>query len=231
MTDDPSRSGATRFEIVPLSLVPAGGYVRFFADNRPDRGPDHVNFRLNQLGESIRLSAPDRTQVDAVHFGVQALNLSEGRVPDGTPRILRLPVPTPLEPNVPPDFDFDGDGLPDAWELTFGFDPDNSADATEDADGDGQTNLAEFVAGTDPRDPASVLALRVNLGPGDGITLRFTAVNGRTYRLHRREALDESHSWELVDEVSAGDADRELEVSEAPPRPEGTAQLYRLQVR
>lgn len=76
------------------------------------------------------------------------------------------------------DFDGDGDGMADQWEIDNGLNPtiDDSAadkdgdgmpnlyefqndlnpslnDAEADADGDGATNLEEYEAGTDPRDP------------------------------------------------------------------------------
>ena len=46
--------------------------------------------------------------------------------------------------------DTDGDGMPDAWEVSHGFDPLNANDAAGDADGDGLTNLQEHQIGTDP---------------------------------------------------------------------------------
>lgn len=48
------------------------------------------------------------------------------------------------------DLDDDGDQLPDTWELQYGLDPLNPADANSDTDGDGQTALQEFLAGTNP---------------------------------------------------------------------------------
>jgi len=50
--------------------------------------------------------------------------------------------------------DFDGDKLPDAWEVRYGLDPltDNTG---LDSDGDGVSDLDEFLAGTDPSNPAS----------------------------------------------------------------------------
>ena len=47
--------------------------------------------------------------------------------------------------------DADNDGMPDAWELKFGLNPNDPADAKKDADGDMFTNLEEFEAKTDPK--------------------------------------------------------------------------------
>ncbi len=47
--------------------------------------------------------------------------------------------------------DFDGDGMPDAWELTHGFNPNDASDGTADADADGLTNASEYEAGAHPR--------------------------------------------------------------------------------
>lgn len=48
--------------------------------------------------------------------------------------------------------DSDSDGMPDAWEITYGFDINDPADAAEDCNGDGQTNLEACIANTDPCD-------------------------------------------------------------------------------
>jgi len=46
--------------------------------------------------------------------------------------------------------DRDKDGIPDDWEIRYGLNPDDPADAEADPDKDGQSNLAEFTANTDP---------------------------------------------------------------------------------
>ena len=51
------------------------------------------------------------------------------------------------------DPDDDEDGMPDEWELAYGLDPLDPADASLDSDGDGVTNLAEFQGETDPLQP------------------------------------------------------------------------------
>jgi hypothetical protein len=51
--------------------------------------------------------------------------------------------------------DSDGDGLADDLELSLGLNPNNPADALEDADRDGASNRAEALAGSNLRDPDS----------------------------------------------------------------------------
>jgi hypothetical protein len=48
------------------------------------------------------------------------------------------------------ELDTDGDGIPDAWELAFGLNP-NLNDATGDPDGDGLSNLQEYRLGRNPK--------------------------------------------------------------------------------
>jgi uncharacterized protein (DUF1800 family) len=61
-----------------------------------------------------------------------------------------LITPNPLGP-----IDSDSDGMPDAWENTYLFNPASPADAALDADSDGLSNLRECLAGTLPRDADS----------------------------------------------------------------------------
>lgn len=50
--------------------------------------------------------------------------------------------------------DTDGDGMPDAWEVTHGLNP-LLNDGSTDADGDGYTNVQEYWAASAPKDSAS----------------------------------------------------------------------------
>jgi hypothetical protein len=88
LTDDVS-TPATRmtYQIPRLSFIGIGAYAyrKFDADNNPQNGANHVNFKLSNSGESIGLSQPGGTLIDAVSFGLQALDVSQGRLPDGAP--------------------------------------------------------------------------------------------------------------------------------------------------
>lgn len=78
--------------------------------------------------------------------------------------------------------DTDGDEMPDAWEELYGFNKNSAADAHLDADLDGQDNLDEFLAGTHPKNSASVLHLVA--APGDqGLRLSWPSELQKTYRL------------------------------------------------
>jgi hypothetical protein len=61
--------------------------------------------------------------------------------------------------------DLNGDGLPDDWQAQFwpGVQPSAWPGASVDSDGDGVSNLKEFLAGTDPRNAASALKVRLSL--------------------------------------------------------------------
>lgn len=56
-----------------------------------------------------------------------------------------------LTPVTAPDPDTDDDGMPDSYEVAHGLNPNDPADADQDADADGLSNLLEFRIGSDPR--------------------------------------------------------------------------------
>ncbi|MBS0659473.1 MAG: hypothetical protein JSR82_14625 [Verrucomicrobia bacterium] len=112
--------------------------------------------------------------------------------------------------------DSDGDGLPDAWETLYGFNPASPLDATLDADGDGQSNLAEFLAGTDPRSAASSLRIVSVVRDGAGCSVTFASAAGRSYRLERRAAL-ESGAWSTVLNDVAGNGSALVVTDPTPP--------------
>lgn len=47
--------------------------------------------------------------------------------------------------------DSDGDGMPDAWEIKYGLNPNDPSDAVKDMNGDGYTNIEKYINGIDPK--------------------------------------------------------------------------------
>jgi len=112
LTDD--LADPIRSVIPPGFILPAGGFLLVWADGHPEAsGPAnglHVGFRLSLDGESLALFDPLGRLVDALTYGPQQHEVSEGRWPDGgSPPFPRFPTPTPGQPNStkpapPPDF-------------------------------------------------------------------------------------------------------------------------------
>jgi hypothetical protein len=89
--------------------------------------------------------------------------------------------------------DDDQDGMGDAWEAAHGLDP-GANDGGGDLDGDGLNNFLEWLAGTAPDDPASRLRITAEQSTGGNLTLMWTSVAGRRYRVFARLTLD-SGAW------------------------------------
>jgi hypothetical protein len=70
LTDSPSNRTNTR--VAPLNFIAGHGFRRFFADEQPEQGPRHTNFRLSAGGESILLYDSALTPLNSVTFGPQA---------------------------------------------------------------------------------------------------------------------------------------------------------------
>jgi hypothetical protein len=89
--------------------------------------------------------------------------------------------------------DTDGDGLPDNWENQNQFDPNESSGANGpegDADSDQFSNIAEYLAGTDPRDPDSLLEIITQTDGGRQLT--WKSVPGKSYRVYATANVTES---------------------------------------
>ncbi|HEY6168093.1 MAG TPA: M36 family metallopeptidase, partial [Verrucomicrobiae bacterium] len=79
--------------------------------------------------------------------------------------------------------DTDGDGIPDAWEISHGLNPAIN-DASLDPDGDGLTNLEEYLADSDPHNAASgSLVPQVTTLTNGFYRLTWRSVGGVRYRV------------------------------------------------
>ena len=118
--------------------------------------------------------------------------------------------------------------MDDTWEVLNGLNPENAADAEGDADGDGFDNRREFLAGTDPQNAASTLAIEVERAVGEGFNLHFTAQADRTYSVQFLD--DPAAGWIQLTEVSAmPGAERVVSVVDPAPISAHAMRLYRIQ--
>lgn len=92
-------------------VIPPGGYLLVWADNEDtqnstNRADLHASFALSKGGEALGLFAADGTTIDAVTFGAQTSDVSQGRYLDGAANIYTMTTPTPRAantlPNTPP---------------------------------------------------------------------------------------------------------------------------------
>src|SRR6266481_3291735 len=100
-----------QFQIPAGYTIPPHGFLLVWADGTPSANTNtsadlHVNFKLDKAGEAIGLFGPDGTAVNAITFGAQSIDVSEGRYPDGTAFRTFMTTATPrtnnIVPNTPP---------------------------------------------------------------------------------------------------------------------------------
>ena len=204
-----------KYLIPPLTFIGGTGnagnsrWLQLFADNDNGATPNHVNFTLNSAGEAIGIFSGTGVQLESISFGLQTSGVSGGRFPDGSASIQTL-TPTPNAANVPAAADTDGDGIPDAWEIANGLNPNDPLDAALDRDGDGKSNLAEYLAGTDPNNPLSVLTSSIAKSVGQTV-IRFTAAANKSYTIQFKNTLLDL-AWQKLTDIAADPAVRSLEI-------------------
>ncbi|MCW1914682.1 type VI secretion system tube protein Hcp [Luteolibacter sp. GHJ8] len=102
----------------------------------------------------------------------------------------------------PPNPDSDSDGIPDAWEATYGLSI-GTNDANADPDGDGLTNREEYLLGTHPKSGASFFKANVVLGNGNA-QVSWNAKAGATYVVEWSPNLTSSFSTVATVTASSG---------------------------
>jgi len=95
LSDDPSISGRGQFRPPALSFIGPNSFVKWVADNNAGNGRNHVNFGLDDDGDSLLVygvvNNTNFTLVDSLGFGAQTNGVSSGRLLDGGTNILAFP--------------------------------------------------------------------------------------------------------------------------------------------
>ncbi len=216
----------SKFQIPALTFVGGSGTTRWqqwIADNDNTITPGHVNFTL-AANQNIGLFSGSGVQLDARATGSPGLGVSQGLFPDGTGSVQTL-TPTPAAANILGSLDTDGDGIPDAWEIANGLNPNDPLDAALDRDGDGKSNLSEYLAGTDPNNPLSVLTSSIAKSAGQTV-IRFTAAANKGYTIQFKNTLLDL-AWQKLTDIAADPSVRSLEIPD--PAASGfPARFYRV---
>jgi CotH kinase protein/Lamin Tail Domain/Chitobiase/beta-hexosaminidase C-terminal domain/Secretion system C-terminal sorting domain len=105
LTDD--RDTPTKFQI-PFdhpgeTTIGARDFLVFYADQETGRGPLHTNFKLSSSGEFLGISTQSSNRVywiDSLKYGIQEINVSTGRYPDGSKNWMTMAPHTPGESNL-----------------------------------------------------------------------------------------------------------------------------------
>jgi hypothetical protein len=209
--------------------------------------------RLDNAGERVTLFKPDPPQqapspdlgfvpmveVDSLRFGdgvywptnASGSGLSLQRLVGAScadePLNWIAATPTPGAPNAGGEsLDSDNDGLPTAWEMLMGLNPNSGAGvngATGNSDGDNLTNLEEWRFGTHPLVASVPLRLEPVIVAGSLERLRFRAEPGRTYHLQAAPVL--GGAWVTRWVVPAGATVFQVEL---PPELDGPSHFHRL---
>ncbi len=99
ITDNPV-SQPEKYQFAPLSFVAGAGFADLDADAQSD--PGHVPFRLSSDMEMIAVYESDSSPIDAVLYGPQTTDVSQGRTPNGAASydFFELPTPGVANPGV-----------------------------------------------------------------------------------------------------------------------------------
>jgi hypothetical protein len=108
LTDDPAQP--TKYQVPAGVTIPPFGHRVFYADEDPEQGPLHADFKLAAVGEVVAIHDTDGVQeIDAIAFGAQLSDVSFGRYPNGSGSWGFMSDPTPegvnAPHNVPPTID------------------------------------------------------------------------------------------------------------------------------
>jgi hypothetical protein len=184
--------------------VPVGEYVPYIVEERV-RYDDAAPWDGNADGTGWSLQ-----RLEALAYGNEPLNWEAG-------------PPTPG--GVPGPVDSDNDGMPDSWEIAYGFNPADPSDALLDADYDGLNNVQEFQAGTHPHDPESVLRFeRITPAAANSVTLVFVALANRTYTVEYADQIYPP-AWKHFQDIEATSTDRVIEL---PAATDAAKRFYRI---
>lgn len=105
LTDD--LKNPTKYRIPkndPNTSIPTRSFVIFFADDHTTHGTFHLNFRLDSTSRFIALfNSNGVTLIDSMTLPAQSVDVSYGRLTDGSDSLVALAKTTPMATNYTED--------------------------------------------------------------------------------------------------------------------------------
>lgn len=166
-------------QILPSAHMYSGILMENVASQQIDSAPVAVNNIVQPFAEYtsvndnslLAIDINDDTFMDQLRFEIDPSGNNEGRLiihygtannkdsdddgivdfKDPYPAINNKPWPVGADSSNSGTGDFDNDGLSDAFEIRYGFDPTIAQSDTLDSDKDGFTDLQEYFNNTNPR--------------------------------------------------------------------------------
>jgi hypothetical protein len=169
----------------------AGGKVSLLNSNSATLATASVNFSDTGSHSNTAYNAAATDDGGAGVIAVKMRNQAQTHQIElvGTGPSFSFALELTATPAFDPNGDDDGDGLPNQWEIDHGLEwqPPNGAvganGANGDPDGDGMTNMQEFIAGTHPKDGASVLRITRVTRSGNDYQITWTSVPTKNYQV------------------------------------------------
>jgi len=105
LTDD--LKNPTKYRIPkndPNTSIPTRSFVIFFADDHTTHGTFHLNFKLDSTSRFVALfNADGKTLIDSMTLPNQTVDISYGRLEDGSDSLVALAKTTPMATNYTED--------------------------------------------------------------------------------------------------------------------------------
>ncbi|MBN1414477.1 MAG: polysaccharide lyase [Bacteroidales bacterium] len=138
------------FPMAPVSVTSAQEAYAFVLANAgatlPKRDP--VDIRVIEQVRTNQIDLSHYVQIDTLYqFAKRRLDKDSYKLGIITDIAQVRGYP---EYNGEAYMDSDNDGMPDAWEVKYGLNPNNASDAADDMNGDGYTNIEKYINGIDP---------------------------------------------------------------------------------
>ena len=192
-------SGTETGTLVFSNLLPSETFTFVIYGSRNDIGDSRIGrYTLTGASSTSKSLQAIGNQNEVVIIAIQPNALGQvelqvnAEAPDVRAHINAIEI---ILGNYAP-VDSDGDGIQDAWETLYGYDPYDSSDANLDLDSDNLTTLEEYILGGDPGKADS---------DEDGIPDGYEVANGLDLLNPSDAGLDpDSDGVSTLDEYLAG---------------------------